>query len=443
MSLDNELIKAVNSKNIKEVKSLLDKGEDPNVECDTWTPIHHAASSLREDIVELLIRYGANINGICNSSRIPLHTAICYPCTFGWSGNRDMARLLLKYGADVDAKDNYGLTPLLELLENEKYYRHRGESQNIRVEIIKLLLEKGANVDVKSKNGLTPLHYAANYDCTEIVELLLKSGADVNAKSNDGLTPLHYAAKYDCTEIVELLLKSGADVDVKSKNGLTPLLGLLENVKYYSYMGDSQNIRVEIIKLLLEKGANVDVKSENGLTPLHYAAKYGYTEIVELFLKSGADVNAKDNYGLTPLLRLLENVKYYSYIGDSQNIRVEIIKLLLEKGADVNAKSNGGLTPLGLSKQYLSKHKKDAFKTGALTGIIEEVILDKHKKDIKLQYSLEEKDHGISDKDILNLRLVCKRANNNARACYKRYKVKPELLLTQLEEIEPSNKRQR
>jgi len=68
----------------------------------------------------------------------------------------------LKRGADVNAKDEYGRTPLLEAARNG----HKA--------VAELLIAKGADVNAKDNNGRTPLYYALN---TGVAKILKRHGA--------------------------------------------------------------------------------------------------------------------------------------------------------------------------------------------------------------------------------------------------------------------------
>ncbi|MHB1141596.1 MAG: ankyrin repeat domain-containing protein [Sulfuricaulis sp.] len=89
---------------------------------------------------------------------------------------------------------------------------------------VEALLAKGADVNAKGEYGYTPLHEASRGQ-KDIAGLLLAKGADVNAKDNYGKTPLSYGVTQNGnTDLVKLLLAKGADINIKSRDGFTPLL---------------------------------------------------------------------------------------------------------------------------------------------------------------------------------------------------------------------------
>ena len=91
------------------------------------------------------------------------------------------------------------------------------------IEAIKQHLAAGTDVNAKNEWGGTPLHFATFGSHKEVVELLIAKGADVNAKDGVGETPLHWAAKEGNKEVVELLIAKGADVNAKDDVGDTPV----------------------------------------------------------------------------------------------------------------------------------------------------------------------------------------------------------------------------
>ena len=74
---------------------------------------------------------------------------------------------------------------------------------------VKQHLAAGTDVNAKDDYGGTPLHQAAARGHKEVVELLIAKGADVNAQRDDGGTPLDFAIKYKRTETADLLRKHG------------------------------------------------------------------------------------------------------------------------------------------------------------------------------------------------------------------------------------------
>jgi serine/threonine protein kinase len=173
-------------------------------------------------------------------------------------------------------------------------------SQKGDVEEVKKLLKEGAYVNAKNEFGSTPLHLAAISGHIEVVKLLIEHGAYVNAKNEFGSTPLYYATKNGHIEVVKLLIENEADVNAEGDDGSTPL-----------HIA-ARNGHIEIVKLLIENGANVNAKDKYGWTPLHEAAFYGHIEVARLLLEHGAEPNIKNNEGKTAMDLTLE--KGYSDI---------------------------------------------------------------------------------------------------------------------------------
>ncbi|MDR0327432.1 MAG: ankyrin repeat domain-containing protein [Planctomycetaceae bacterium] len=192
-------------------------------------------------------------------------------------GRIKIVKNLVSRGADVNAKDDYGFTPLY------------GAAVQGHVETVQFLVSKGAKVNTKNKDGDTPLLGATKGGYVEIVKFLVSKGADVNVKDQFGSSPLNYAAWSGHVEITKLLVSHGADVLAKNNNGYTPLHSV------------AQGGNVEIAKILVAKGSDVHAKDDYNGTPLHVAAKNGHFEIVKFLVSNGANVNEKNKGGETPL----------------------------------------------------------------------------------------------------------------------------------------------
>ncbi len=91
------------------------------------------------------------------------------------------------------------------------------------IEAVKQAITDGADVNAKNDFGSTPLIAAALEGHKEIVELLTAAGADLISKDEEGVTPLHNAASQGNKEIAQLLIAKGANVNTVDDVGDTPL----------------------------------------------------------------------------------------------------------------------------------------------------------------------------------------------------------------------------
>jgi ankyrin repeat protein len=107
---------------------------------------------------------------------------------------------LLSVGADVNAKDNYGCTPL-------HWACYEGH-----VPVVIELLGHGADIDMKGSGRWTPLHWACRKGHLAVVVELLSRGANIEAKDFGWDTPLHDASCNGHVEIVQALLSGGANL---------------------------------------------------------------------------------------------------------------------------------------------------------------------------------------------------------------------------------------
>jgi hypothetical protein len=96
--------------------------------------------------------------------------------------------------------------------------------QNGTLEEVGRAIKSGANVNAKNGYGVTPLMRAVFENDLEIIELLIKKGADVNAQNENGYSVLMAALDHEKpVEVIHLLRQNGADVKAKNKEGQTAL----------------------------------------------------------------------------------------------------------------------------------------------------------------------------------------------------------------------------
>uniref|UniRef100_A0A672ZKZ1 Kinase D-interacting substrate of 220 kDa B n=1 Tax=Sphaeramia orbicularis TaxID=375764 RepID=A0A672ZKZ1_9TELE len=267
------------------------------------TPLMLAAEQGSLEIVQELIRRGANVN---------LDDVDCWSALISAAkeGHVDVVKELLENSAYIEHRDMGGWTALT-------WASYKG-----RVEVTELLLEHGANPNTTGQYSVYPIIWAAGRGHADIVKLLLENGAKVNCSDKYGTTPLIWAARKGHFDCVMHLLEKGADVDQEGANSMTALIVAVKG----GY--------TEVVKELLKRNPNVNMTDKDGNTALMIAAKEGYTEIVQDLLDAGTYVNIPDRSGDTVL------------IGAVRGGHVEIVRALLHKYADIDIRGQESKTAL-------------------------------------------------------------------------------------------------
>jgi hypothetical protein len=121
------------------------------------------------------------------------------------NANREMVQLLLSFGATVNGKNSSGETVLMML------------DEDATSDLTWDLINAGANVKLKDNNGNTALMQAATSDNLETLKVLLDAGAAINARNNDGRSALLLAASEGHVNIVRALVLAGADITAVDK----------------------------------------------------------------------------------------------------------------------------------------------------------------------------------------------------------------------------------
>lgn len=294
---------------VARVQALLASGADINIAIRSkevfsseWgaTPLHLAARNDQREVVELLVRAGANVKAVDDRGATALHYAAAHPA---------VETLLLSKGASADARDVFGRTAL------------HWAANLAAAEGIEALAGNGADATAADRSGATPLHLAAANGDALAVARLINNGAKVNPVDHFGRTPLHAAASLNDAETAKVLLSRGANPSAKDAFGITPLHDA------------ARQGRTAVVIVLMAAGATPGATDLSGVTPLHLAARDGHESAVQAMLARGANPNARSNAGVTPLHEA-------AFSG-----RETIVTALTAAGSDRSAKDALGRTP--------------------------------------------------------------------------------------------------
>ncbi|XP_011180654.2 transient receptor potential cation channel subfamily A member 1 isoform X10 [Zeugodacus cucurbitae] len=225
------------------------------------TPLHCAAMFDHPDIVEYLVKEGADINALDKEHRSPILLAASRS---GWK----TVHLLIRLGAGINVKDASSRNVLHFVIMNGGRLPEFAEEVNktqSHSQLVQLLNEKDAS-------GCSPLHYASRDGHIRSLENLIRLGACINLKNNNNESPLHFAARYGRFNTVKQLLdseKGSFIINESDGEGLTPL-----------HIASQQG-HTRVVQLLLNRGALLH-RDHNGRNPLHLAAMSGYIQTIEL-----------------------------------------------------------------------------------------------------------------------------------------------------------------
>ncbi|XP_023010393.3 oxysterol-binding protein-related protein 1 isoform X1 [Maylandia zebra] len=190
--------------------------------CSGWTPLHLACSFGHRDVVEELLKAGADVNLQNNLGDTPLHKA-------AYAGRKEIVLLLLRYDACAniingtaqipkDVTEDDEIITMLEAAERRAARRHEEKLLEAAREgdistLSKLLNGKdAADIHCRDSVGNTPLHCAAYRGQKQCVIKLLKCGANPSIKNNNAQTALDLV----CTDELKQILAAYKNKDMSS-----------------------------------------------------------------------------------------------------------------------------------------------------------------------------------------------------------------------------------
>ncbi|GFF65878.1 ankyrin repeat domain-containing protein 50 [Aspergillus lentulus] len=317
---------AVAAGNSEGVRILLDVNAAVNtnlIRTAGVTALHEAVQItdliIRNEIVHLLLRAGANTEGLDYTQYDPLHAAVR-------QGDLELTRKLLKKGANANVGfcAQASLTPLQQASA-------RGDE-----DLVRILIGHGADVNGLPcrSGGRTALQAAVENGHVSMAKMLLESGAKIKSHRAEsrGILVMEAAAEKCDQELVQLFLDREPDIISSDPITKSQVIGLAL---------DSWECDVPLLELLFKGGAAVNNNPGTQSKPfLQIAVERHSFRKVQCLLSAGANVNhcwESTSPG---------NVTALQAAVSRRNI--DMVQLLLERGADVNAPANkhGGKTAL-------------------------------------------------------------------------------------------------
>lgn len=309
------------------------------------------------EVLKLLIAHGADVNDNTLNWRSPLHNAVNLEML-------DSADLLIKNGADINDQNNmFKRTPLQDAAVF-------GKEQSV-----KWLLEHGANLNLTGSDGQTALTLGASYKASaKTLKMLDVSGASL--PDHKGIKKIiHGACRAGNLDALEFITSKGVSLDFdECYIALAQIPSPSQDVlKWLSSRSKLKNIKIdkesllhvavennnlEMAKLLIAAGENVNLESDSGRPLLDYAIwheyeptkKADFKEMINLLVSHGADLNIK--YGSKKTTALHELVGSMRCVDTEGSLKEqcktlsEMAELLIKSGADVNAFNINSDTPL-------------------------------------------------------------------------------------------------
>ena len=243
-----------------EVKGLYEVQDDRTVH--TVTPLWCAAVAGKLKVVEVLVKYGADVNAVSDTGSTPVRSA-CFMT------HLDIVKLLVENGADIQKPNQNGGTCLINSVQS--------------VELCEYLLRHGAHANAQDVQNKTALHYAIQEHRFETTKLLLRYHADPFLVSRYRDDALQTACLKGAAEIFKFLVDNVPGYSHERVASAFELLGS-------TFLDEHHDVQ----KALTYWNAACDVRRRFGITKSILPAKAQYRNTQEFTCKQDLEPLALD-----------------------------------------------------------------------------------------------------------------------------------------------------
>ncbi|KAK6185249.1 hypothetical protein SNE40_007523 [Patella caerulea] len=350
---DPPLIQAVRSENPYLTALLLECGEDINQVHGQRedTAFHIAIKQGNKEIVEILIRNGANLDKENARGHTPLGLALLA----AGSKSNDIVKMILNAGCSRTKTTSIALfqktyPPLFVacflgnlnivkfLLEedtamnipcdlhcycNNGRYEHEFEEPAIssKSKSPPLAQDSLNHLDLDGDDIVNKFDHLNVCDSVKKKKMCAKKTKYLaNLVASDGSTPLMLATFGGKLEMVEYLLDHGADHTITNKHG---------NLVHAAVVSTGS---IKFLDIVVNLGCDINMVSNAGNTPLLLSSRINKPEMCLYLIQKGAYLNHRDRFGETALSASI-------YFGCEDNA-----KLLIQHGADLDIADSSGTT---------------------------------------------------------------------------------------------------
>lgn len=259
------------------------------------------------------------------------------------SGHVPALELLHRFGVNVNGIPG-GVPPL-------PYILTWAANAPDRTAAVRWLLEHGADANLSwGESGEAALHVAAQRWDVPMVELLVGHGADIHQRRADGRTAhtlaalngnepvsawlLAHGAKDECSPLDRFVSACTRGDGPRAREMLTAHPNLRTELRLEHHLlmhGPAERGNVEVLETMLSCGFDPNVRDKDGVTALHRAAMAGRVEATRILLAHGASVHNLDGmFSATPLVWASEGRNHGPRAGGDH---VGVARLLIAAGS--------------------------------------------------------------------------------------------------------------